>query len=226
MDYGYIKLHRKMIDWEWYNDINTKILFLHLLLKANWEEKQWQWITIERWEIISSIEHLSKETWLTTQKIRTSINKLKSTGEITSKSTSKYTLFKLKNYDSYQTEQQTEQQTSNKQITTTKELKELKEKNKQEILNFSNLWKENKSMMSSYLMFVFLDLWFVPSKTETVESFKLWFKEKILDTYKIDNTSQIKSIIDNYHTYWLEIEKKPSNYKTSFMNNPLFNKLK
>lgn len=97
---------------------------------------------------------------------------------------------------------------------------------KEELKIFSELWKENKSMMSSYLMYVFLDLWFIPNKKETVESFKLWFKEKILDNYKIDNTTQIKSIIDNFHTYWLEQEKKPKNFKTTFMNTPLLNNLK
>ena len=101
-----------------------------------------------------------------------------------------------------------------------------KETKKQEFIDFSNLWKENKSMMSSYLIYVFLDLWYIPSNTETIESFKLWFKEKILDSYKIDNTSQIKSVIDNYHSYWQDQEKKPKVFKSSFLNSPILNKLK
>ena len=30
----YVKISRKILDWEWYTDINTKVLFLHILLKA------------------------------------------------------------------------------------------------------------------------------------------------------------------------------------------------
>lgn len=131
MDNWYIKIHRKILDWEWYDDINTKILFLHILLKANWEDKNRHWIEIKRWEFITSLEKLSTETWLTIQQIRTSINKLKSTHEITYKSTNTYSIIKAINYDNYQqqitSELTNQQQTNNKQVTTTKELKELKE---------------------------------------------------------------------------------------------------
>ena len=44
---GWIKLHRKFLKWEWYSDINTKSLFLHLLLTANHKDKQWQGITVK-----------------------------------------------------------------------------------------------------------------------------------------------------------------------------------
>ena len=37
---GFIKLYRSMLQWEWYDDVNVKVLFLHLLLKANYEEKK------------------------------------------------------------------------------------------------------------------------------------------------------------------------------------------
>lgn len=39
---GWIKLHRKLINWEWYQDTNVKVVFLHLLLIANHEDKKWQ----------------------------------------------------------------------------------------------------------------------------------------------------------------------------------------
>ena len=36
MNDGFIKLHRKIVDWEWYDDINRNFRFIyHLLLKAN-----------------------------------------------------------------------------------------------------------------------------------------------------------------------------------------------
>lgn len=39
-DIGWIKLHRKFTDWEWYHDRKVKEVFLHLLLKANYQEKK------------------------------------------------------------------------------------------------------------------------------------------------------------------------------------------
>lgn len=138
----FIQLHRKMLDWEWYEDINTKVLFIHLLLKANWKDKNWRWQLIERWSFITSYQKLSDETGLSIQQVRTSINKLKSTHDITYLWQASNSLIKLTNYNEYQgdnTEVNTlatnEQQTSNKRVTTTnkdnnnnKDNKEIKNK--------------------------------------------------------------------------------------------------
>jgi uncharacterized phage protein (TIGR02220 family) len=119
---GYISLHRKLLDWEWYNDNNTKILFIHCLLKANWEDKNWQGTLIKRGSFITSIETLSNELNLTFQNIRTSLSKLEKTNEIVKNSTNKNTLLTIVKYDDYQNLENkvtNEQQTNNKQLTTT-----------------------------------------------------------------------------------------------------------
>ena len=117
---GFVKIHRKIVDWEWYTDINVKVLFLHCLLMANHKDNNWRGITIERGSFVTSYGKLADETGLSIQKVRTALKKLKSTGEITIKTTNKYTVISIKNYDLYQqkdAEQQAEQQTNNKQIT-------------------------------------------------------------------------------------------------------------
>lgn len=137
-DKSFIKLHRKMLKWEWYNDINTKVLFIHLLLIANWEDKKWEGNLIKRGQVVTGRKKLSKETGLTEQQIRTSINKLISTNEITTETTNKYTVVTIVKYEDYQqtrekitneiTNKSTfEQPTNNQQVTTTKEYKEIKE---------------------------------------------------------------------------------------------------
>lgn len=125
----WISLHRKFLDWQWYKNQNVKILFLHLLLKANYKDNLWQDIVIKRGQLITSIKNLSKETGLTEQQTKTALSKLKSTSEITIKTTNKYSLVTIVKYNFYQkndkkttnkitSEITNGQQTNNKQITT------------------------------------------------------------------------------------------------------------
>ena len=139
MKNGWIKIHYNLLNWEWYDDINTKTLFLHLLLMANWKDKKWHGILIKRGSFVTSLGKLANQTGLSVQNVRTSLNKLKSTNEITSKTTNKYTYITINNFNDYQetTNKLTNnQQTTNKQLTTTEERK--KDKNIKESI------KENK----------------------------------------------------------------------------------
>ena len=122
---GWIKLHRKILDWEWFTSPSTLQLFIYLLLRANKEDKKWRGILIKRGQLVTSVATISEETKLSTQQVRTSLNRLKSTNEITSKTTIRFTLVTVCKDESYQldeepehqTNQQALQQTNNKQIT-------------------------------------------------------------------------------------------------------------
>lgn len=122
---GQILLHRKIFEWGWYQDINTCRLFIHMCLKANWKDGKFKDISVPRGSFVSSIEKLSEETSLTVREIRTAISHLKSTGEVTVQTTSKYSVFTVQNYNLYQTldiqkdEQETNGRLSNDFLTTT-----------------------------------------------------------------------------------------------------------
>lgn len=123
---GWISLHRQIVEWEWYNEPNTFRLFIHLLLKANHKPKKWQGKTIEAGELVTGRKQLAQELKLSEQKIRTSLERLKSTNEITIKSTSKFSVITICKWETYQpqkgieqpTEQPAAQPTNNQQITT------------------------------------------------------------------------------------------------------------
>lgn len=124
---GWVKLHRKIIKWEWYSDINVCRVFLHLLLTANHEDAKWQGIEIARGQKLTSREHLAQETNLSTMQVRLALTKLKTTREITSKTTNRYTVITIVNYDFHQQNNQqhtkqitNKQPTDNQQITTNK----------------------------------------------------------------------------------------------------------
>lgn len=133
-DIGWIKIHRKLIDWEWYKDVNTFKLFMHLLLKANIETKKWQGLTINRGQLITSLKNLSHETGLTEKEVRTALSKLEKTKEVGKQSSSVNTTLTMLNYDLYQSMgKPTDKQGANKGQgkgkvgATTKELEEDKE---------------------------------------------------------------------------------------------------
>lgn len=73
---GYIKMHRKIVNWQWYTDIPVRILFEHLILTANWFDSKWRDITIRRGQRLTSREHLSLETGLSVRQVRTALEKL------------------------------------------------------------------------------------------------------------------------------------------------------
>ena len=127
---GWIKLHRQILEWEWYSDNNCFRLFLHLLLKANHKERRFKGMELEIGTIVTSRDLLARETGLTGQQIRTALNKLISTNEITSVSSSQGTIIQVVNYEKYQiatNEITNEQPTSNQRITTNNNVKNNKE---------------------------------------------------------------------------------------------------
>lgn len=137
---GWIKLYRQMINWEWYQDNNVKVLFIHLLILANHHDQKWQGKVVNKGQLITSYSHLAKELKLSVQQIRTSLDKLKLTHEITVRTTNKYTLVSIENYEKYQSEGikstnkvtdklTINQQTTNKQITTNKNDKNVNNNN-------------------------------------------------------------------------------------------------
>lgn len=80
-DLGFICLFRDLLGWAWYLDINTKVLFIHMLLKANWRETKFRDTTVPRGSFVSSYPHLAEECGFTINELRTALNHLKSTGD-------------------------------------------------------------------------------------------------------------------------------------------------
>jgi len=131
---GWIKIHRKFLDWEWFNKSEAVHLFLYMLLKANHKDNKWQGNDIKRGQFISSLNNISSATGITIQQIRTILKKLEKTNEIVVKSTSQFTIVTICKYECYQDENEdtnkritNNQQTTNKQSTTNKNEKNNKE---------------------------------------------------------------------------------------------------
>ena len=128
MNNGFILLHRKLLNWQWYKDSNTLHLFIDLLLDTNYEDSTVGFQVIKRGQCLTSLKRINENTGLTYQQIRTSLSKLEKSGEINKQTTNKYSIITINKYDEYQD--------INKQITnnqqTNNNIKEIN-KNKKEI---------------------------------------------------------------------------------------------
>jgi len=143
----FLKLYYKLLDWEWYTNANVMRLFIHCLLKANRQTKKWQGITIERGSFVTSYGNLADELGLTVRQIRTALDKLKMTGELTHERHSEYSVIVVNNYNDYQPNDKhfdnrmtSERQANDKRMTTTKECKN--DKNDKNVISFINVDKK------------------------------------------------------------------------------------
>ena len=99
---GFVRFWRSFIDWEWFTEVNTCHLFQYCILRANHSDTEWRGIKVKKGSFITSYESLAVATGLSVQNVRTSIENLKKTNEITFKSTNKYSIMTVNNYDFYQ----------------------------------------------------------------------------------------------------------------------------
>ena len=117
---GWIKLHRQIIDWEWYTDHNTFRVFLHLLLTANHKDKKYKGMELKAGTIVTSRDLLAFATGLSVRQVRTALDKLKTTNELTIKTSPQGTIIQIVNYVKYQIEanELTNERPTNDQQTT------------------------------------------------------------------------------------------------------------
>ena len=99
---GYIKIHRKFRDWEWYSEPVVKDVFLHLLITASWEDSRYKGHEIKAGQTIITVSGLANELGVSTRQVRTAMEKLESTGEITRKTTNRFTVVTVENWSLYQ----------------------------------------------------------------------------------------------------------------------------
>ena len=150
---GYIKLYRKMVQWGWYKETNTKAVFLHLLFMAQFEPCYFKGLYLEVGQVATSYREISLETGISERSVRTAIEHLKSTGELTQEASHKFSVFTLKNYSEYQGSDKVadRQLTSNRQTTDKRPTHSLNNKNSriQEFNNSRNIKREKTSFDGS-----------------------------------------------------------------------------
>ena len=132
---GHIKIDRKILEWEWYKDLNTCRLFFHLLLRANWKDGRFQGMEIPRGSLVTSYNNLAAETGLSVKNVRTALKHLETTGEVAVNRHTKFSVVTIKNYNLYQSDGivngsqvADNRQATGKQVATIEEVKKVRSK--------------------------------------------------------------------------------------------------
>ena len=158
MSKGWIKIHRQILDWEWYDEPNTFRLFFHLLLKANHKPRKYRGVLIKEGQIMTGQEILANELGLTRSKIRLSLDNLRTTNEITIKSNRQGTIIQIVKYKDYQiaTNETTIKPPQDDQQTTSNK----NEKNERELLldKFKH-WAVDSNLDQTKVEDAFLNAW-------------------------------------------------------------------
>ena len=118
-----------MINWEWFKDSSTLHVFIYCLLKANHKDQRYKGDVVKRGSFFTSRKIIAEETGMTERKVRTALEHLKMTNELTILTSSKGTVISVNNYDDYQkvtNELTNERPTSDQRPTTNKNEKNIK----------------------------------------------------------------------------------------------------
>jgi hypothetical protein len=106
MNRGYIKLWRKSLDAGWLRDHKLWSFWSYCLLKATHKEYDFivglQKVHLEPGQFVFGLHKAARDLNMTVAQIRSRRDSLKKAGNITIKSTNKYSIITIVNWDSYQ----------------------------------------------------------------------------------------------------------------------------
>lgn len=155
---GHIKLHRKLLDWEWFKHPPTVVVWVTVLLMAEWRKDG----KLKPGQVFTTRKELAELTGLTDRQIRTAIEHIttptnKTTSPATIKTTNKGMLITIENWRFYQTNPRATDQRSdqpndqpNDQPTLYKEEEEVKEgANGTELKEFVPMPEEFKAKLNA-----------------------------------------------------------------------------
>jgi len=229
---GFIKLHRQLLDWEWYNDMKVKHVFIHLLLTANFRPKRWRGIEIKRGQIVIGKKKLGATLGLSMQEIKTVFIKLQNSGEITIKATNLYSLVTLVNFDVYQDKENQSNQQSNQRATnnTTNEQPQLKKDKNNTNTNREQILQNKPIDRDQARELIFANFGGEDKAVEAIaEEYKKQFGFKV-DALTIQTAvaSFLQKGITDYYTNlqtWQQVQAKLMQWITNAIRNQRTNKI-
>ena len=97
---GFVKLYRRLRQWGWYKEPYTKVVYIHLLLLAQYGEAEFRGVTLRPGQAVATLQEIASDNGISVQNVRTAVKRLKATGEITVKRFPRFNIYTLNCYDS------------------------------------------------------------------------------------------------------------------------------
>ena len=222
MSTGWVKLYRQFIDWQWYTDPNAKAVFIHCLLMANVEKKEWRGISIDRGSFITSIGKLAIDLGLTYKAVRVAIEKLKRGNEIECSGASQWTTITVCKYDTYQSgintegrakgEQQGEQganegRTKGERRATTKNIKNIRIKEGKNITTDAIAPGDREAFLK-------FQKWIFDNAPRVADMKNPFTVSEFIAAKKSIPTNEITTLLTEMHNYKPLLSKNVSAYLT------------
>lgn len=104
-----------MLEWEYADEPNVLATWVHLLLRAQHKDVRWRGMELRRGQVVIGMADFAQKVGISYQQLRSILKKLKINEQIDMKSTNKFTIVTICNYDSYQVKAETIQRTNNEQ---------------------------------------------------------------------------------------------------------------
>ena len=109
---GFIKLSRRLLEWEWIDDPSVLVVWIHCLLAANWKDYRYHGEVIPRGSFLTSSRSFAERCNLSERTVRRCFEKLEKSGEIDRQVTHRGTLVKVRNYAAFQDSENGERRTA------------------------------------------------------------------------------------------------------------------
>lgn len=220
---GWIKLHRKLLDWEWFDKSEMVHLFVYFLLRANHKPKKWRNTEVQTGQFITTLDEISKDTGVSTRTIRTCLDRFESTGVLTSESTNRNRLITICNYANYQQSENeidkqndspTDRQTTSQRQATDKPVTSYNNKKEENIINNILLTRERDKFDERKDILLTRVFWIESNLRVNkigMDEFKNWL-EKFFDMLRCSGKTDIEEEeAMTYFSNWLREQLSKQN---------------
>lgn len=99
---GYVKISRRIPDWEWWDDARMVKLWVYIIVNANWTGGSFKGVYVPRGSFITTYRNLAAAVGVSVNTLKNELRKLQKTGEISLKSDTHFTVIKVHNYAVFQ----------------------------------------------------------------------------------------------------------------------------
>jgi predicted transcriptional regulator len=147
---GYLQLNREFLtsDFRQSLDSNTFTVYMDLMMNAYFADSVYKKIPIKRGDVITGRKALAQRTNMSEQNVRTALLKLAKKGVISKKSTNRFSIITIKNYDEYTLQKNKKSEAKTEKNVVRKFLQDSQKKYQKKVINQQHQ-PQNKKILNN-----------------------------------------------------------------------------